>query len=94
LKHTQINVSWQASDPDGDAVKVAVLLSSDGGQTWQTMAMDVEGTSYNIDTTLLQPGNSYWVKLIASDGVRTGTATAGPFKVLGKVYLPLILSNR
>lgn len=88
-----INVNWQVSDPDQDPVRVSILLSSDGGQTWQAVAMDVEGTSYNVNTSLLQPGDSYWVKLIATDGVLTSAAINGSFKVLARLYMPLAVAN-
>ena len=92
--NTDVQLSCQASDPDGDLVKVSVLLSSDGGQNWQTVASDVDGASYAMDAATLKPGDSYWVKLIATDGVLTGSAVSGSFSVQPpsrKTYLPLVL---
>jgi len=87
------SITWQTLDADGDATKVSVLLSSDGGQTWQTVAMDVEATSYVVDTRSLPPGSNYWIKLIATDGVRTGSTISGPFSISAKLYMPLMLAS-
>ncbi|MSP13523.1 MAG: hypothetical protein EXR62_11275 [Chloroflexi bacterium] len=90
---SQFEVRWQAFDPDNDPVKVSVLMSSDGGQTWETMEEYIEGTSYQVEPGLLTPGGSYWIKLIASDGVQTTTTTAGPFVIKGHLYLPALLKS-
>ena len=57
-----INVSWNASDSDGDDLNYAILLSPDNGTTWKTgrqlscsfigLTTGTEGNSYSQDMTL------------------------------------------
>lgn len=89
-----INVSWRVSDPDSDPVYVTILLSSDEGETWETVAVDVEGNSYDIETISLGTSDQYWIKLLATDGIRTAVATSGPFRVLSDIaYLPFVMRS-
>jgi hypothetical protein len=91
-------VKWQASDPDGDALVSTVVLSKDGGETWTTLALDLDSSSFQIQTTGLDAGSEYLVKVIVTDGINTAqdisdgvfslNASARPvFTPLGPVIL-------
>jgi hypothetical protein len=65
-------IKWEASDVDGDTLLSSLLLSRDGGETWTTLALDLEDREYEIKAAGLQAGSDYLVKVIVSDGVNTG----------------------
>ena len=56
------------------------------------MATGLTTTLHTLDVSILPPGTSNLVKVIATDGINTGQDTSdAPFAVLGNVYLPLVL---
>jgi FlaG/FlaF family flagellin (archaellin)/predicted secreted protein len=65
-------ISWNASDLDGDDLLYTVLYSADGGVNWNPLIIDLNETSYVWDTSHLQKGTDYLLRLIATDGVNTG----------------------
>ena len=65
------NVTWLAADADRDSLKYAVLYSSDG-ENWQERAFEIPETSAQI---ALDDAPDHWVKVIATDGARSGSAT-------------------
>ena len=63
-------VSWTAYDPDGDdsALKIDIYLSSDGGDSWTPIAAGLaNGGSYAWDTTEVEDGDNYVLKVVATD---------------------------
>ncbi len=78
-------INWTANDPDvGDTLSYSVLYSNDNKQSWFAVATDLTPTTYGLDTSTLPGGTSVFVRILASDGVNTGQADAGPFAVTGK----------
>jgi len=71
LKSNQTQVSWIASDPDGDPLTYNLLVSDDGGATWDPVATGLKQKSHNLILTGFSGGNKYLVKVIAADGVNT-----------------------
>jgi hypothetical protein len=68
---TNQTISWQASDSDGDELAYIIAYSQDGGGTWTPIALDLNETSYVWDTSGLETGSNYLVKVIATDGINT-----------------------
>jgi len=64
-------VTWSGSDADGDPLTFTLLYSADGGETWLTLATDIEDMSYEVDTSLLAGSEEALVRVMASDGVNT-----------------------
>jgi len=64
-------ISWNGSDVDEDNLAYTLAYSEDGGENWVPLAIDLNQTSYIWDTTFLQKGSNYLVKVIATDGVNT-----------------------
>lgn len=62
-------VSWDYQDPDGDndTLKVDILISADGGDSFSVLASDLVGKSYVWDTTKHENGNEYLLKIIVKD---------------------------
>jgi len=66
-----LDLSWAASDLDGDALAYSVLYSPDGGENWMTVALELDVARYSLDTTLLPGGTQGKIKVVVSDGFNT-----------------------
>ena len=74
-----LDLSWSGSDRDGDALSYSVLYSHDGGESWMTVALEREETSYSLDTSLLPGGTQIKIKVVASDGFNTAESISPGF---------------
>jgi len=80
----ELIVEWEATDEDGDTLVYAVQYSPDMGMSWLAVATHVPTTTLTISDTLSLPGsdNEVLIRVIASDGVNTGSDTSDePFTV-------------
>ena len=77
-----VEIRWQASDPDGDELTYSLAVSADEGVTWQPIAGHLEIESYSLPVSMLKMDTDYLVKILATDGVNTGSAVSDePFRV-------------
>ncbi len=62
-------IAWQAQDPDGDdaALQVDIYVSADGGDTFSTIVSGLVGSSYVWDTTGVENGDQYLLKVAVKD---------------------------
>lgn len=60
-----VMVEWEASDPDGDPLVFTVLHSLDGGRTFRTVAVEIDGPSTLVQ---LPSGRNHRVQVVATDG--------------------------
>jgi hypothetical protein len=63
-------INWTATDPDGSSdqlLQIDILLSADGGETWEPIVEGLVGNSYAWDTTTLPNGETYQLKVVATD---------------------------
>ncbi|MBI5153955.1 hypothetical protein HZA57_01855, partial [Candidatus Poribacteria bacterium] len=74
-----LKVRGSASDADGDVLLFTTQYSPDGGQTWQALVADDPNLRGTFDASLLPGGDNALVRVIATDGLLTGTATSAPF---------------
>jgi hypothetical protein len=72
---------WTASDPSGNPLTYAVQYSSDGGQTWTPMDVDLQSPQYTFDTGQITAGTQVYFQVLATSGVTTGSATVGPITI-------------
>jgi len=85
-------VTWEASDADGDALTARVLYSPDGGQSWQSLAVNLHATSYAVDASDLAGSDAALVRVLVSDGVNTSAdVNDAPFQVASKPPVVLLL---
>lgn len=69
-----LTVQWTAADADGGPLYYLVQYSSDGGQNWETLASMHPATTFVLDDVSTLRGSSQArIRVIASDGVNTGT---------------------
>jgi hypothetical protein len=74
-------INWVADDPDGDPLTFSILFSDTGGETWETLATGLSGSSFEIDSGLLPGGQSSQVRVVASDGMNGYAADSALFFV-------------
>jgi hypothetical protein len=76
--HGAQTITWQT---DPGPRYFAVSVSSDNGVTWVAQTIDLPGSSYTLQTTALPDTTEAWVRVSATDGLRTSTTQAGPFTI-------------
>ena len=71
-------LTWQFAP---SARYFAVDVSTDNGATWEALALNLTAPAYTLQTTALRNTTGALIRVAASDGLRTATATAGPFTI-------------
>jgi hypothetical protein len=71
----QLQIAWQADDPDGDQLEYAVYFRGEGEREWKLLEADLTDTTYSIDSDALADGR-YWFRVTASDSPSNPPATA------------------
>jgi len=71
-------LTWQAST---SAHYFAVDISTDNGATWEAYALNLTAPAYTLETIALPNTTGALIRVAASDGLRTATATVGPFTI-------------
>ena len=84
-------IRWQAEDADGDNLSSSLIYSHDGGDSWLPLAVDLEETAFELDTTELPGGDQAIIRVFTSDGFHTTSADVSPFTVIPKNPNPVIL---
>ncbi|MEK6858935.1 MAG: VCBS repeat-containing protein [Nanoarchaeota archaeon] len=74
FSNQELTINWTASDSDGDTLSYAILVSPDNGTTYSTVALDLNQTSYSINSSDLPDGTTYKIKVLASDGANTNSS--------------------
>lgn len=69
--HGLYEIRWSVNDLDGDTLMSTIYYSPNSGQTWTKLASGVTDTSYSWDTSRLQTGSNYLIKVEVSDGTLT-----------------------
>ena len=88
---TQV-VSWIGNDPDGDTLHYNLYYSADDGLSWIPIAIDLDATSFALDTSYL-PGSSHAkIKVAVTDGIHKNQDESDmPFSVMPKKPLISII---
>jgi uncharacterized protein (TIGR03437 family) len=66
-----VQVSWTASDPDGDSLRYALQYSGDGGATWHSLVADWSSTTYELDLRRIPGSRQALIRVLATDGFHT-----------------------
>jgi hypothetical protein len=72
-------VTWTASDADGDSLRYAIEYSPDGGSLWQIVAAQLTDTVYTIDPAYLPGTTQGKLRVRASDGLQTAESVSDGF---------------
>lgn len=80
-----LNISWTGSDLDGDTLYYNVFYSPDDGLTWSPLAIDLQESSVEINTSRLPGSLAGKIKVEVTDGINTSyDINDAPFSVSGK----------
>ena len=74
-------VSWMASDGDGDALTYRVYYSTDGGDTYIPVAAGLTAKTVVLDRARLSGASQARVRVVATDGTQSTTAESPIFAV-------------
>lgn len=73
-------IRWEASDQDNDPLLYTVQYSPDSGASWQALITETPETALTLDDTRSLAGSDEaLIRVIANDGINTGSATSDPF---------------
>lgn len=80
-----LEVTWEASDADGDPLYHLVQFSPDGGSSWQGLQMVPPGnpTTASVDVSELIEGNHGLIRVLTSDGINMGQDATDVFFSVG-----------
>ena len=81
LSDNEVTFSWSGSDADGDDLSYTVEYSSDGGASYETIAISQKSTTLTVDRSRLAGSATARVKVTAADGTRTASAESAVFAV-------------
>ncbi|MHA1973299.1 MAG: hypothetical protein ACTSW1_09910 [Candidatus Hodarchaeales archaeon] len=62
-----IKIIWERMDSNGLDVKYSVLYSADAGGSWHILVESITFTNYYWDTTLVEDGYNYLIKVVIRD---------------------------
>jgi hypothetical protein len=88
----EVEVSWIASDADGDELTADVSFSSDGGNTWQPVTVGHFGASVHVGTDYWPETEEGMIRVQVYDGLNTAVDTTGPFEVAPKAPVVSVLA--
>jgi hypothetical protein len=69
-----MSLTWEASDPDGDALTFTVLYSPDQGQSWRMIADGLAEPAFSLEADASLPGSAQGLfRVLANDGFLTAS---------------------
>lgn len=90
----QVDIRWQAADPDGDRLVFDVAYSPDGGTNWKALTVGTDATSLRVPAADLEASTTGVLRVTARDGFRTASDVSdAPFEAPdGPPSVALVLS--
>ena len=62
----QVQITWQADDPDGDKLSYSLYFRGDGERDWKLLREDVSENTLTLDPDVFADGK-YYFRVLASD---------------------------
>jgi len=85
----QLQISWQAEDPDGDRLVYSLHFRGDGEREWKPIRINPAETSVTLDGDALADGR-YWFRVTGSDRAVNPPAAARESEL---VSAPVVIDN-
>ena len=85
-----LSVVWQGTSGHGAPLRYSLRYSNDDGVTWEMFLIDTLLTQVEYDISELPGGAACRVQVIATDGIRTGSAISPAFSVPNNLPRPEI----
>lgn len=79
-----LEASWSGTDEDNDSLLYSVLYSKNGGQTFDTIAVDIQTNSLQYDTSMIGGSSAAVIRVVATDGFNTVSVDSQSFQVTSK----------
>ena len=76
-----LEVRWTMTDDDSDTLWATVLLSTNGGDSWQTLAVETTETDFDVPSDRLPGSADTVVRVVVTDGIHTAEARSDPFEL-------------
>ncbi len=89
-----IPVAWTSADQDGDALQFNLDYTPDNGQSWIPVAQKLTGGNFSWLPNFVPASAAGRLRLRASDGFNTASATSAPFALSGHAPIALIVSPK
>ncbi len=86
---SQIQVTWQADDPDGDKLVYSLWFRGEDETTWKLIRMNMPENSFLIDGDVFADGR-YYFKVVASDRPSNPPAQARDAELVSS---PVLIDN-
>lgn len=86
-----IAVSWNGADADNDPLLYALDYSADNGQSWIVLVPSLTATTFAWQPNYIPASATALLRIRASDGFKTATATSAPFALAPQAPLAFIL---
>ena len=82
-----LHVGWTASggDQDNNPLRYTLLYSPDAGTSWTPVAVDIDTSSLDLDTSSWAGSDQAQIRVLVSDGFLTSTGDSYLFKVPRKL---------
>lgn len=79
LEDDAVHLTWSTAGAPDASHTYAVQVSTDGGRTWQTLAVGLTEPTARIDRSQFGPGQTVQVRVIATDGFTSSEAVTETF---------------
>lgn len=79
-----LRIAWEGYDEDKDNLYYQVEYSFDGGNSWRTHGINITNNSLTIASENLPGTDEAKVRVLASDGINTGSDVSNTFVVENK----------
>ncbi len=86
---SQLQITWQADDPDGDKLSYTLAVRGEGEKEWKTLKTAIAENTVSLDADSLADGR-YWFRVVASDAPANPAAQARESEVISA---PVVIDN-
>lgn len=83
---TKFNISWEATDPNGDKLVYRIAFKAEDEKLWKTLEKEFSSTRYTLDSSLLADGR-YQILVEASDRPQNPDDRAATATIVSRTFV-------